>query len=66
MAASAPATNPGPPLGIVARRAVELRSAGGSASFVAPALGYESVSAFIAMFKRLCGAPPGKFLARRG
>ena len=51
---------------VSARRAIDLLSAGESVSAVALALGYESVSAFIAMFKRLYGQPPAKFLAGRG
>jgi AraC-like DNA-binding protein len=51
---------------VIARRAIDLLSAGESVSTVALGLGYESVSAFIAMFKRLYGAPPAKFLAGRG
>jgi AraC-like DNA-binding protein len=51
---------------VMARRAIDLLSAGDSVSSIALALGYESVSAFIAMFKRLHGAPPAKFLAGRG
>lgn len=50
---------------VIARRAIDLLSAGESVSAVALALGYESVSAFIAMFKRLYGQPPAKFLAGR-
>ncbi|MBI2771933.1 MAG: helix-turn-helix transcriptional regulator [Burkholderiales bacterium] len=48
---------------VIASRAVELLSAGESVSSVALAMGYESVSAFVAMFKRLHGAPPARFLS---
>jgi AraC-like DNA-binding protein len=48
---------------VAARRAVELLAAGESVANVASALGYESVSAFIAMFKRLHGLPPARFMA---
>jgi AraC-like DNA-binding protein len=48
---------------VVARQAIDLLSAGESVSSVALTLGYESVSAFIAMFKRLYGAPPARFVA---
>ena len=43
--------------------AVELLGAGESVANVATALGYESVSAFIAMFKRLHGSSPARFMA---
>jgi AraC-like DNA-binding protein len=48
---------------VVARRAVELLASGESVANVAAVLGYESVSAFIAMFKRLHGMPPSRFVA---
>jgi AraC-like DNA-binding protein len=48
---------------VIARCAIERLSEGEPVSSVALSMGYESVSAFIAMFKRLHGAPPAKFLA---
>jgi AraC-like DNA-binding protein len=48
---------------VAARRAVELLAAGESVADVASGLGYESVSAFIAMFKRLHGSSPARFMA---
>ena len=48
---------------VVAQRAVELLESGESVANVAGGLGYESVSAFIAMFKRLHGASPARFVA---
>jgi AraC-like DNA-binding protein len=48
---------------VAARRAVELLAAGESVANVASGLGYESVSAFIAMFKRLHGTSPARFMA---
>ncbi len=51
---------------VIARRAVDLLAAGESVAEVAAGLGYESVSAFIAMFKRLHGASPARFMAGRG
>jgi AraC-like DNA-binding protein len=50
---------------VIAQRATDLLSSGESVSSVALSLGYESVSAFIAMFKRIYGVPPTKFLAAR-
>ncbi|QRN97816.1 helix-turn-helix transcriptional regulator [Archangium violaceum] len=46
-------------------RALELLSEGGSVGDVAFSLGYESVSAFIAMFKRFLGTTPAQCLAGR-
>lgn len=47
---------------LIAACAIDRLSCGESVSSVALAMGYESVSAFIAMFKRLHGAAPGSFL----
>jgi AraC-like DNA-binding protein len=40
-------------------------SAGQSVQRVAEALGYDSVTAFISMFKKSLGKPPGKYFATR-
>ena len=48
---------------VIARRAVELLSSGESVADVAGGLGYESVSAVMAMFKRLHGRSPARFIA---
>lgn len=48
---------------VIARRAVEMLGSGESVANVAALLGYESVSAFIAMFKRLHGTSPARFIA---
>ncbi|NMO16906.1 helix-turn-helix transcriptional regulator [Pyxidicoccus fallax] len=45
-------------------RALELLSEGQSVADVAFSLGYENVSAFIAMFKRLTGTTPARCMAR--
>ena len=49
---------------VIAECAIERLSYGESVSSVALAMGYESVSAFVAMFKRLHGAPPAEFVAQ--
>lgn len=46
-------------------RALELLSEGESVADVAFALGYENVSAFIAMFKRILGTTPARCMAGR-
>jgi AraC-like DNA-binding protein len=50
---------------VIAQHAIDRLASGESVSSVALALGYQSVSAFIAMFKRLHGVSPAKFLAGR-
>jgi len=45
------------------RLALECLASGDSVQSVAFDLGYESVSAFITMFKKALGQPPGKYLA---
>ena len=47
---------------VIAQHALELVAAGHKVSSVALDVGYESVSAFIAMFRRKYGASPGQFL----
>jgi AraC-like DNA-binding protein len=47
---------------VIAHHALERIAAGHDVSTVAFAAGYESVSAFIAMFRRKYGASPGQFL----
>jgi AraC-like DNA-binding protein len=44
-------------------RAVELLAAGRAVTSVALELGYDSLSAFIAMFRRAMGVAPGRFTA---
>ncbi|SFL73514.1 AraC family transcriptional regulator [Rugamonas rubra] len=44
-------------------RAIELLAAGGAVTSVALELGYDSLSAFISMFRRSLGVSPGKFNA---
>lgn len=44
-------------------RAIELLAAGGAVTSVALELGYDSLSAFISMFRRTLGVSPGKFSA---
>lgn len=44
-------------------RAIELLAAGGAVTSVALELGYDSLSAFISMFRRSLGVSPGKFSA---
>lgn len=46
--------------------ALQRLSAGVPVQTVAGDLGYESVSAFISMFKRVLGKPPARYLAERG
>ncbi len=46
-------------------RAVEMLAAGASVTTIALALGYDNVSAFIAMFRREHGVTPARFLASR-
>lgn len=46
-------------------RAVELLAAGSSVTATALTLGYDNVSAFIAMFRRVHGTTPARFLAPR-
>jgi AraC-like DNA-binding protein len=48
---------------VISQRAIELLASGQSVADVAFALGYDSVSGFIAMFKRLHGASPARFVA---
>jgi AraC-like DNA-binding protein len=45
--------------------ALERLAEGDSVQAVAFDLGYESASAFITMFKKALGQPPGKYLASR-
>jgi AraC-like DNA-binding protein len=45
-------------------RALECLASGVSVTGTAAELGYESTSAFIAMFRRSLGAPPSRYLAR--
>jgi AraC-like DNA-binding protein len=45
--------------------ALRLLSAGSSVQTVSQDLGYESPSAFIAMFKKSLGKPPARYLADR-
>jgi AraC-like DNA-binding protein len=45
--------------------ALERLARGDAVQLVAFDLGYESASAFITMFKKVLGAPPGKYLAAR-
>jgi AraC-like DNA-binding protein len=47
---------------VIAQHALELVASGHKVSSVATDLGYESVSAFIAMFRRLYGESPRQFL----
>jgi AraC-like DNA-binding protein len=47
---------------VIAHHALERIAAGDNVSTVAFEAGYESVSAFIAMFRRKYGASPGRFL----
>lgn len=44
-------------------RALELLAAGRPVTAIAPELGYDNPSAFIALFKRTFGATPGRYLA---
>ena len=46
-------------------RALERLAVGDAVHIVATDLGYESASAFITMFKKALGKPPGKYLAAR-
>jgi AraC-like DNA-binding protein len=45
------------------QRALELLGEGESVTTVAITLGYDSVSSFIALFRRLIGTTPAKFVA---
>jgi AraC-like DNA-binding protein len=45
--------------------ALQRLSAGMAVQRVAMDLGYESVSAFITMFRKAMGKPPGRYLAER-
>ena len=46
-------------------RAIEMLAAGASVTTIARELGYDNVSAFIAMFRRQHGVTPGRFLESR-
>ena len=46
-------------------RAVEMLAAGGAVTTIALDLGYDNVSAFIAMFRRAHGVTPARYLASR-
>ena len=46
--------------------ALQRLSSGHSVQTVSQDLGYESVSAFITMFKKALGKSPGRYLAERG
>jgi len=47
-------------------RAIELLAAGTAVTTIALSLGYDNVSAFIAMFRRAHGVTPARYLATRG
>jgi|HubBroStandDraft_6_1064221.scaffolds.fasta_scaffold460525_1 AraC-like DNA-binding protein len=47
---------------VISQHALELVASGHKVSSIATEVGYESVSAFIAMFRRQCGESPRKFL----
>jgi AraC-like DNA-binding protein len=47
---------------VIAQHALQLVAAGHKVSSVALDVGYQSVSAFIAMFRRQYGEPPRQFL----
>ncbi|MCY1215799.1 HTH-type transcriptional regulator NimR [compost metagenome] len=47
-------------------RAQEMLAAGAAVTTVALELGYDNVSAFIAMFKRELGTTPGRYSAPAG
>jgi AraC-like DNA-binding protein len=46
-------------------RAVEMLAAGTPVTTIALSLGYDNVSAFIAMFRRVHGVTPARFMASR-
>lgn len=46
-------------------RAIELLATGTPVTTIALSLGYDNVSAFIAMFRRVHGVTPARFMAAR-
>jgi len=46
-------------------RAIEMLAAGTPVTTIALSLGYDNVSAFIAMFRRVHGVTPARFIAAR-